>query len=53
MFSTRAVNHKINRLHKKELRASLNDETSSFHDMLSKSSDTTIHVKNIQKLNNW
>ena len=45
MFSTRKVNHKINRL-----RTLLNDETSTFNDMLSKSNDTIIHVKNIQKL---
>ena len=45
MFSTREVNHKINRLHERGLRALLNDETSAFNDMLSKSNDTTIHVK--------
>ena len=50
MFNTRPVNHKINRLHERGLRALLNDETSTFNDMLSKSNDTTIHVKNIQKL---
>ena len=50
MFSTRATNHKINRLHKRGLRALLNDETSTFNEMLSKSNDTTTHVKNIQKL---
>ena len=52
MFSTRAVNHKINRPHERGLRALLNDETSTFNDyqVLSKSNDTTIHVKNIQKL---
>ena len=50
MFKTRAVNHKINRLHERGLRALLNDETSTFNDMLSKSNDTTIHAKNIQKL---
>ena len=50
MFSTRTVNHKINRLHERGLRALLNDETSTFNDMLSKCNDTTIHVKNIQKL---
>ena len=50
MFITRAVNHKINRLHERGLRELLNDETSTFNDMLSKSNDTTIHVKNIQKL---
>ena len=50
MFSTREVNYKINRLHERGLRALLNDETLTFDDMLSKSNDTTIHVKNIQKL---
>ena len=50
MFSTRAVNHKINRLRERALRTLLNDESSTFNDMLSKSNDTTIHVKNIQKL---
>ena len=43
-------NHKINRLHERGLRALLNDEASTFNDMLSKNNDTTIHVKNIQKL---
>ena len=52
MFSTGKVNHKINRLHERGLRALLNDETSIFNVMLSKSNDTTIHVKNIQKLMN-
>ena len=50
MFSARAVNRKINRLHERGLRTLLNDETSTFDDMLSKSTDTTIPVKNIQKL---
>ena len=50
MFSTREVNHKINRLHERGLRALLNDETLTFNDMLSKSNDTTTHVKSIQKL---
>ena len=50
MFSTRKVNHKINRLYERGLRTLLNDETSTFNDMLSKSNDTIIHVKNIQKL---
>ena len=45
MFSTKAVNHKINRLHEKGLRALLNDKTSAFNDMLLKINDTTIHLK--------
>ena len=44
MFSTRAVNHKINRLHKRGLRTLLNDDTSTFNHMLSKSNDTTIQL---------
>ena len=51
-FSTRAVKHKINKLHERELGALLNDETSTFNYIPSKSNDTTIHVKNIQKLIN-
>ena len=50
MFSTRAVNHKINRLDERGLRALLNDEMSTFKDTPSESKDTTIHLKNIQKL---
>ena len=50
MFSTRAVNHKINRLQEKGLTTLLNDEISIFNVMLSKSNGTIIHVKNIQKL---
>ena len=49
-FSARAANHKISRLHERGLGALLNDETSTFNDMLSKSKDTNIHVKNIRKL---
>ena len=49
MLSTRSCNHKINRLHEQGLRTLLNDEASTFSDMISKSNDTTIHVKNIQK----
>ena len=50
MFGTRAVNHKTNRIHERGLTALLNYDTSTFNDMLSKSNDTNIHVKNIQKL---
>ena len=49
MFITRAVNYKINTLHERGLRALLNDETSTFNDMLSKRNDTTIHVINNSK----
>ena len=50
MFSTREINHKINKLHERGLRALLNDETSTFNDMLSKSNDATIHLKKLQNL---
>ena len=50
MFSTREINHKINKLHERGLRALLNDETSAFNDMLSKSNDTTIHLKKVTKI---
>lgn len=43
-----AVNKKINRPHEKGLRALLNDKTSAFNEMLTKSNDTTIHAENIQ-----
>ena len=48
MFSTRVVNHKINR-HERGLRALLNNETSTFNDMLTKIKNSTIHVRNTQK----
>ena len=48
MFSTRVVNHKINR-HEIGLGALLNNKTSTFNAMLSKSKNTTIPVQNIQK----
>ena len=50
MFRIRAVNHKINRFHKRGLRGLLKDETLPFNDVLLKINNTTIHVGNIQKL---
>ena len=47
--STGTVNHEINRLRERGLGAFLNDETLTFKDTLSKSNDTTIYVKNIQR----
>ena len=49
ILSVEAVNKKINRPHEKGLRALLNDKTSAFNEMLTKSNDTTIHAENIQK----
>ena len=53
MFSTRAVNHKINKLHERELKALLDGETSTFYDMLSKSNDTAVHVTKYSKIDDW
>ena len=50
MFSTRAINLKINRLYARRLIALLNDKTSTFNDMLSKSNDTTVHLKKYSKI---
>ena len=48
ILSLEAVNNKIKRPHEKGLRALLNDKTSAFNEMLTKSNDTTIHAENIQ-----
>ena len=48
ILSVEAINKKINRTHEKGLRALLNDKTSAFNEMLTKSNDTTIHAENIQ-----
>ena len=48
IFSTKAANHEIKRLHERRMRALLNYER--FIDMLSKGSHATVHLKNIQKL---
>ena len=51
MLGTRAVDHKINRLHERGLGALLSDETSTFNDIISKTNDTTIHVKKLNATN--
>ena len=45
MISTAAVNHNINIIKERGLRALLGNKISTFDDMLSKSNDTAIHVK--------
>ena len=45
--NSQCLNHEMNRLHERGLIALLNDATSTFNNMLSKSNDITIHVKNI------
>ena len=44
VFSSRGVNHNINRLHERGSQSLLNDETSTFNDTLSKSNNTNIYV---------
>ncbi len=50
MFSGKAANHEVNRVHKRALRVLLNDFDSSFEELLSRNEETTIHVRNLQKL---
>ena len=45
IFSTRAAKHEIKRFYERRLIALVNVETSAFIEVLSKSSDTTIHIK--------
>ena len=47
----RAVNHNIKRFYKRGLITLLSDENSIFTNMTQKSSDATIHAKNIPKIN--
>ena len=44
------LSNRINKLHKRGLRALLNDEISTIKDILSQSNDTKTHVKKIQTL---
>ena len=48
MFCAKAVNGKINRIHKRALRLVYLDYTSSFDDLLIKDNSVTIHQRNIQ-----
>ena len=51
MFSTKAANKEINRTYyKRALRVLHKDNDGSFHTCLQRGTDTTIHVKNLQKL---
>ena len=46
MFSTRGLNHKINRLHERGLRAPINDETSRYKETLLHRNHTITRLKN-------
>ena len=50
MFYSRALNNKINRLHKRALRIVYSDYKSSFCELLEKDKSFSIHHKNIQSL---
>ena len=50
MFHSRSLNNKINRIHKRLLRITYNDKSSSFQNLLEKDSSVTIHDKNIKIL---
>ena len=50
MFHSRSLNNKINRIHKRALRITYNDKSSSFQKVLEKDNSTTIHHRNIEIL---
>ena len=50
MFSSKAANNEINRTHTRALRVLHKDNDASFDICLQREAETTIHVKNLQKL---
>ena len=50
MFHSRALNNKINRIHKRALRITYNDKSSSQGELLIKDRSVTIHNRNIRAL---
>ena len=50
MMHNRTLNNKINKLHERALRIALNDDISSYSDLLVKGESFTIHERNLQKL---
>ena len=50
MFCGKTANEEVNRVHKRALRVLLNDFDSTFEELLHRSEEVTIHVKNLQKL---
>ena len=50
MFTSRTLNHRINRIHERALRIAFNDQSSSFEDLLCRDNSVTIHVRNLQTL---
>ena len=50
MFHSRSLNNKINRIHKRALRITYNDKSSSFQNLFEKDNSITIHHRNIKIL---
>ena len=50
MFHSRSLNNKINRIHKRALRITYNDKSSSFQNLFEKDDSVTIHHRNIKIL---
>ena len=50
MFGGKAANKELNRSHKRALRILRNDYSSPFEELLRKSNECTIHIKNLKKL---
>ena len=50
VMHNRTLNNKINKLHERALRIALDDDISSYSDLLVKSESYTIHERNLQKL---
>ena len=50
MFHCRSLKNKINRIHKRALRITYNDKSSSFQNLFEKDNSVTIHHRNIKIL---
>ena len=50
MFDSRGLNNKINRVHKRALRITYNDKSSSYGELLTKDRSVTIHHRSIRAL---
>ena len=50
MCHSRALNNKINRLHKRCLRLICNDNQLAFEELLEKNDSVSIHIRNLQTL---
>ena len=50
MFHSRGLNNKINRIHKRDLRITYNDKSSSYGELITKDRSVTTHHRNIRAL---